>query len=59
MSQRLMTRLFVFGLLGLAVAIVVLYATFSTVPLGEKHRPIDELGGPIHTTNKARPIFSF
>ncbi|MDP5255525.1 MULTISPECIES: SCO family protein [unclassified Vibrio] len=56
MNQRLMTRLFVFGLLGLAAGIVVLYATFSTVPLGEKHRPIDELGGPFTLQTKQGPF---
>ncbi len=56
MDQQKFTRIFVLGFLGLGLAIVLLYVFNSTMPLGEKHRSIDELGGPFTLQTKNGPF---
>lgn len=56
MSETKVTKLLLLALATLSITIVLAYAFNSTRPLGEKYRPITELGGPFTLHNKQGPF---
>ena len=56
MSETKVTKILLLALASLSIAIVLAYVFNSTRPLGEKYRPITELGGPFTLYNKQGPF---
>ncbi|GAB3488849.1 SCO family protein [Marinomonas epiphytica] len=56
MNESRLLKMSVIGAILLSVVIIVLYVTTTTVPIGEKYRPIEELGGPFTLETKNGPF---
>lgn len=57
MNENKILKIFAAIAIFISIAIIVVYTTSGTIPIGEKYRPISELGGPF-TLNTKKGTFS-